>query len=491
MADLNLLPLAVAIPLAAAFLVPLVPKKSRALANAIALLASVGLAAVVLYLLGRSGSYAVGGWKAPVGIELRLDGLSWLMLAVVAGVSLCIVLYATRYMDHYTARGKFYALFFLMIAGMCGVVITGDLFNMYVFLEIAAIASYALVAFGCEAEELEASFKYAVLGSIASSFVLLALALLYGRFGTVNLTQLAGKIGSASEGAKPLITFAKVLLFVGFGLKAALVPFHAWLPDAHPSAPAPVSAMLSGLLIKTIGVYALVRLAFTVFGLTAGDKVSVALMTLAALSILAGNVLALAQWDFKRLLAYSSIAQIGYVVLGIGLATPLGVAAGLFHLVNHSVFKSLLFLNAGAVEQATGTRRLDEMGGLRERMPVTGATSMVASMSIAGVPPFSGFFSKLLVIVACVQATSVGPIRYVFALVAVVGSVITLAYLLKVQRHGFFGKLRDKWRDVREAPFMMSSAMVLLAVACLALSLLWLPGVRELILDPARKVLVP
>ncbi|MHC4247858.1 MAG: proton-conducting transporter transmembrane domain-containing protein [Planctomycetota bacterium] len=166
------------------------------------------------------------------------------------------------------------------------------------------------------------------------------------------------------------------------------------------------------------------------------------------------------------------------------MGTPLGVAAGLFHLVNHSAFKSLLFMNAGAVERATGTRRLEEMGGLRERMPVTGATSLVGSMSIAGVPPFNGFFSKLLVIAACVEAG-----RYGFALVAVVGSIMTLAYLLKVQRYAFFGALLERWRGVREAPVFMSAAMILLALACLGLSLLALPGVWKQVLEPAAEAL--
>ncbi len=482
----GLIPLAVAIPLGAGFILPLVPKGLRRLADALALASVLGICAVAMSLFDPTwghAPYAMGGWAAPVGIVLRLDALSWLLFAVIAGVSLCVVVYAVQYMDSYTSKGRFYGLLFLMIAGMTGVVLTGDIFNLYVFLEIAAISSYALVAFGTEAEELEASFKYAVLGSVASSLVLLGIAVLYAMFGTVNMEHLASKIAGADVAkVKMPLVFAEVIIISGLALKAALVPFHAWLPDAHPSAPAPVSAMLSGVLIKAIGVYALVRLYFNVFG--EDPKMSYMLMLLAVFSMIGGVVLALAQWDFKRLLAYHSISQIGYVVLGIALGTPLGVAAGLFHLVNHSVFKSLLFLNAGAVERATGTRRLEEMGGLRERMPVTGATSMVASMSIAGVPPFNGFFSKLLVIVACAEAGYYG-----FALLAVIGSVLTLASFAKVQRYGFLGELREKWRSVREAPVFMSVAMIVLALACLGLSLLALPGVWSQVLEPAAEAL--
>ena len=187
-----------------------------------------------------------------------------------------------------------------MLAGMHGVIMTGDLFNLFVFLEIASIASYALVAFGTEAEELEASFKYAIMGSVASSFILLAIALTYGYTSTLNLADIS--LVLSQKGGGFLITFVSVLFLVGFGLKAALVPFHAWLPDAHPSAPAPISAMLSGVLIKTLGIYAIIRIFFNVFG-TAHTPILSILMFLGVLSMLVGVILALSQWDFKRLLA--------------------------------------------------------------------------------------------------------------------------------------------------------------------------------------------
>jgi multicomponent Na+:H+ antiporter subunit D len=489
MHDVGLLPLAVAIPLGAGFLIPLVPKRAVRAADALGLLAVLGLGAVAVWSFGRSGAYEVGGWAPPVGIVLNLDGLSWLMLAVIAGVSLCVVVYSVQYMDAYTARGKFYGLLFLMIAGMCGVVLTGDLFNMYVFLEIAAIASYALVAFGCEADELEASFKYAVLGSVASALILLGIALLYSRFATVNMAHLAEKL--AAGGADELVLFAEILIIAGLSLKAALVPFHAWLPDAHPSAPAPISAMLSGVVIKALGVYPLVRIMFSVFG--AEGSIAYALMVLGALSMAAGGLLAIGQADYKRLLAYSSISQIGYVVLGLGLGLSdpgatwahLAVVAGLFHLANHAVFKSLLFLGAGAVEHATGTRRLDEMGGLRERMPVTAATSLAGALSISGLPPFAGFFSKLLIVVACVRAE-----RYGFAALAIAVGIVTLGYFLRVQRMAFFGGVAEKVRRAKEAPALMVAATVVLALACVGLSLLIVPGLRETVFGAAAEALL-
>jgi multicomponent Na+:H+ antiporter subunit D len=268
---------------------------------------------------------------------------------------------------------------------------------------------------------------------------------------------------------------------MGFGLKAAIVPFHSWLPDAHPSAPAPISAMLSGVLIKVSGVYAMMRIFLNVFGLN--PALTSILSVLGIVSIFVGALAALGQKDIKRMLAYSSISQVGYVVLGFAIGTPLGILGALFHLFNHALFKSLLFLNAGAVEQSTGTRSLDKMGGLAKRMPLTAATSAVASLSIAGVPPLNGFWSKLLIIIALVQAK-----MYVLAFLAVLGSVITLWYYLVLQRNAFFGKLNENWKAVKEAPFWMSASTMMLALLCIAIGLLF-PLIIKSWLQPAADVL--
>ena len=276
--------------------------------------------------------------------------------------------------------------------------------------------------------------------------------------------------------------FISVLFLMGFGLKAALVPFHAWLPDAHTSAPTPISAMLSGVLIKVLGVYSLLRIFFNVFGVTGADLAI--FMFLGAASIIIGVVLAVGQWDFKRLLAYHSISQIGYIMLGIGLGSPAGIFGGLFHLFNHSIFKSLLFLNSGAVDHSIGTRDLRQMGGLKERMPVTAATSMIASMSIAGVPPLNGFFSKLIIILACIQANHIG-----YAFWAVLGSLLTLASFMKVQRYAFMGALNAKWRDAKEAPAAMKAAMIILAIICVMGGLLVMPAFAPFIRSAAEVLL--
>jgi multicomponent Na+:H+ antiporter subunit D len=234
---------------------------------------------------------------------------------------------------------------------------------------------------------------------------------------------------------------------------------------------------------KTLGIYALIRLLFNVFGFT--PLISHIIITLGIFSMVVGVFLAIGQWDYKRLLACHSISQIGYIAVGIGLGTPLGVLAGLFHLINHSVFKSLLFLNAGSVEYNLGTRDMRKMGGLKEKMPVTNATSLIGAFSISGVPPFNGFWSKFFIIVACVQARNIPA-----AVWAVLVSIITLSSFTKVQRYVYYGKLKETWKDVREVPQMMRTAMILLAVCCVLMGLLVLPGPRAAILAPAANALL-
>src|SRR3989338_3320977 len=265
----NLLPLYVAIPLGSAFLISLFGKINKRISDVLANLAAFALLVLSLYairytLSGDTLVYKVGGWMPPIGICMVLDGLSSFMLITVNLVSFLVAIYSISYMERYADKWKFYTLFMLMLAGMNGVIITGDLFNLFVFLEIASIASYALVAFGTEAEELEASFKYAIMGSVASSFVLLGIAVLYSYTSTLNMADISLALSRGASGW--LVNFVAVLFLMGFGLKAALVPFHAWLPDAHPSAPAPISAMLSGVFIKTLGVYAICRIFFNILG---------------------------------------------------------------------------------------------------------------------------------------------------------------------------------------------------------------------------------
>jgi multicomponent Na+:H+ antiporter subunit D len=482
------------LPLAAAFALPLFGTKYKSAATLMANLVALGMVVIAISTIGQPGRfYEVGRWSIPLGINLVLDGLSSLLLLAISVVSAAAMLFSTKYMEQYTAKSKYLCLFMLMVAGMNGVVLSGDIFNLFVFLEIASIASYALVGFGCEHEELEASFKYMVLGSIASMFILFGVAFVYGNTGTLNMAYISRTI--SVNGINTGLMFALSLFIAGFGLKAALVPFHAWLPDAHPSAPAPISAMLSGVLIKSLGVYALARILFNVFGVTV--PTSWVLIVLGVLSMVIGVFLAVGQWDFKRLLAYHSISQMGYVVLGIGIGAlilarggnivwaSMAILGGLFHMVNHAIFKSLLFLTSGSVEMATGTRQLKEMGGLAEKMPWTRAACVIASASIAGVPPFNGFWSKLIIVIAAVQARFFG-----LAVITVIVSLVTLISFLKVQRYVFLGESKTDKQPAGEYKGSMVLAMGFLALLCIAMGLLVIvQPLRESILEPAVIVL--
>lgn len=482
----TLMPLMIAVPLGGAFLCAIMGKRSRALPDAMGFLVTLLAAAGAVWsvrLVAFEGPlvYTMGGWPAPEGIVLSLDGLTALMLVTVNLVAFLVAIYARGYMERYTSKRLFYGLFLLMLAGMNGVVLTGDMFNLFVFLEIASVASYALVAFGTGKHELEAAFKYGVMGTIASLFILLGIILLYARTSTLNMADMASQLADGGGDVVPLVTG---LFLAGFGLKAALVPFHAWLPDAHPSAPAPISAMLSGVLIKSLGVYALVRVLFNVLGVAVPGEAFTPLIVLGILSMMVGVVLALGQWDMKRLLAYHSISQIGYVILAIGIGTPLAVLAGLFHLFNHSIFKSLLFLDSGALEHATGTRDLRRMAGVGRKLPVTSGSTLIASMSIAGIPPFNGFWSKLLIIVAAVRAGHSWS-----AFWAVLASILTLASFTKVLRYGFQGGAGNRLRQLAAVPLSMKVVLVLFAVICIGGGLLLLPSLRDLFLGPAADAL--
>jgi multicomponent Na+:H+ antiporter subunit D len=497
-----LIPLFVVIPLAGAFLIMILGRFIRDFNKYFASLILLLLAILSIYSLITTGEkvslYKVGGWepvnKIPIGIYMVMDGFTVIVLCIINIVGFLSSIYSISYIKRYTAENYYYALFCLMVAGMNGVVLSGDLFNIFVFLEISVIAAYALVAFGVEKNELEASFKYQVLGGLASFLILFGIGFIYWKTKTLNIADIREVFSTGYD--RSFYLFVQILILSGFGLKAAIMPFHAWLPDAHSSAPSPISAMLSGVLIKAVGIYVIIRLFFNMFAISNG--MSILITTLGTLSMVVGVFLAIGQWDIKRLLAYHSISQMGYVVLSVGMGmilisrgskpevAALAIAGGIFHLINHASFKGLLFLNAGAIEYTIGTRDLKEMGGLAKSMPATAATSFIASMSISGIPPFNGFFSKLIIIIAAILGRF-----YLLALLAVIVSIITLASFLKFQRYAFYNKTDDNnERKIKEVPFPMVFSMVIMSILCVLLSLLVIPGIREAILTPAINILM-
>ncbi len=477
-----ILPYFIIIPLLTTFLVTLIAGKKDNWAIVLSFISVTSLLVLSLFafitMMNDTVSYELSTWEIPYGIILVMDALTSFTLVMVSIISFTSLIFSIQYIRHLSMNWRYYALFMLLVTGMNGVIVTGDLFNLFVFMEIALFSAFALVAYGSKAEEYEAAFKYAVMGSVSSVIILIGIAVIYSATSTLTMAKIAEAIPDLS---RELVFWVGILFIAGFGLKAAVMPFHTWLPDAHSSAPAPISSMLSGVLIKALGIYVLIRFFFNVLG--APQFFTQIFLVLGTVSIIAGVFLAIGQWDMKRLLAYHSISQIGYILLGLGIATPLGILGAVFHLFNHAIFKSLLFYNAGSVELAIGTRDLRKMGNLNKILPVTSQTSMIASLSISGIPPFNGFFSKLIIIIAAIQAGL--PIYAVFA---IAGSLLTLASFMKVQRYGFRGEnMIDQVTN--KIGWRMNSAMIILAVLCLLTSLMIVPGIKEVTLDPVVKVI--
>ncbi|MFO7676372.1 MAG: proton-conducting transporter membrane subunit [bacterium] len=484
------LPLFVVVPLAGAFLIPLLGRAWRFFADVIGNLVGAFLVTYSIYGLVALAQgmapvvYRMGGWMPPLGITLVYDPLSALVVLIANLVGLPALLFSTRYLDRYTGRWKYYTLFMLLLAGLNGVALTGDMFNLFVFLEISAVSSYALVAFGTEAEELESGFKYMVMGEIAGMMVLVSVALLYARTSTLNMADMSRALQAI--GQTPFTWFVLGTMLVGFATKMALMPFHSWLPDAHLSAPAPVSAVLSGVFVKVLGIYAMSRVVFNVFGLTRATAPTFfnLLVGLGLFSLITASLLAINQMNYKRLLAYSTISQIGYIILGLGIGNYWAIVGALFHVLAHSVTKGLLFLASRSIERETGSREIGAISGLEKSMPVTSWSYIAGALSLAGIPPFAGFFSKLFIIVGAVAAR-----MYWLAIVAALFSVVTMGYLLKVINNVLFVRKDREPTKAREAPLAILVALVMLAVMALAFGI----GFRPLldgVVAPAARVLM-
>ena len=436
---------------------------------------------IIAYWMGSrvpAGGYAIG-------IALEVDALSLFFGLLVATAVFAAMLYSFSYMSHDDNEPQYYTLFLMLCGGVMGLVLSGDLFNMFIMVEILTFAAVALTAFrNTVFGALEAAFKYLVVGSIGSSCILAGTIMLYAQAHTLNFAQLSAMIPGNLNLAT---TVAYALLFIGFCTKAFLVPFHPLAADAHGAAPAPVSVLISGVLTKS-GLYGIIRLTYILFRTMNLGTVQFWLVFLGSVSMFVCVTMALAQHDFKRLLAFHSISQIGYVLTAAGLATALGVSAGLYHAMNHTLFKGLLFLCAGAVLHETGTTDLDKLGGLSKKMPHTTVLFLVGAFSISGIPPFNGFASKWLIYQATYQkAVESGNIGFVLVTICcLVTSTLTLASFVKVTQSVFFGQLPKEYENVREVSFGMRLAMGLLALLCIVTGLF--PGlVTTFLTEPAAR----
>ncbi len=389
--------------------------------------------------------------------RIGVDNLTLVLLFCIGLTLLVTLLTGREVVVDQRQRFNFVNLLVIAMAGLNGIVLAQDIFTMYVFLEIAAVASYILISFQKGILALEAAFKYLILSAAASVLMLSAIALLVLVSGDTSFAIISQALRDGSGGFP--VKLALGLFVCGFAIKGGIIPFHGWLPDAYTEAPAPVSIFLAGIVTKTLGLYTLIRVVTVLFGQAA--YISQILLVMGILSVVFGAWMALTQNDFKRMLAYSSISQVGYIILGLACGPGWGLAGAILHILNHTVFKSLLFVNSAAVETKTGTRNMDQLAGLSDRMPVTSFTSIIASLSAAGVPPLAGFWSKLLIIIGLWQAGF-----KLVAVIAVLASIITLGYLLSIQRRVFWGKLGSELLNVKEAKGgIMISAVLLAAIA--------------------------
>jgi hydrogenase-4 component F len=444
----------------------------------------------ILAVLGAVGAFGFSvsiGIRAIHGIALTsigkqfyADSLSAFLAVLVSTIALLAIIYSLRYMrhtiadsglPHTTTSGRltaYYGWTMLFVSTMLWACLSNNVIMLYVAVEASTIASGLLVAFYWDKRSLEAGYKYLMLLTVGITFSLFGCVLIYATGANI----LGGSKGLLLSELKTVaaqfptmtVVLASAFLIVGFGTKAGVAPFHPWLPDAHAEAPTPISALLSGVMLK-VAIYAMVRTVSIFY--PSFSPVAMFVLGIGAFTLIIGDIMAVAQDDLKRMLAYSSVSQIGYVLLGFGVGTQLGIYASLFHIMNHALAKALLFLAAGAVIYSTGLRRLSQLSGLAKRMPVTSFCFFVGALAVSGMPPFNGFQSKLALLVAGAHAGS-----WWAVIIGIVGSLITLLVLLKAARKIFWGDLPATGENLgalREAPLSLLIPMVLLAIACLVI----------------------
>ena len=494
------------IPLFGAFIAPVCSLGGKTARN-ILLVAISFLTLIVAFMLWRHvlangiSYYVMGGDKfnlslpsgmaLPVRIILEVDAFSAFMALCGAIVSFAGALFSVNYMNRFTGMGRFVSLYCLLTAGMIGMMVTGDIFNFFIFIEISSIASFGLIAFWRDKPTaIEASFKYALISQVGSMFILIAAGALYGRYNMLNMAAIGSvlKMGSMEK-------LVLVFLVGSLAMKCGTFPMHMWLPDAYAEAPTGVTCLL--VAVSQASLYGLMRVCFSIYGATMGSSfIPWMLIVFGLASMFFGVSMAVVQHDIKRLMGYHSVSQVGYMLLGLGVGLLVlddaramadygftAIKGGVFHIFNYTMYKALLFLTAGAIYYATGKRDLNEMGGLARRMPYTTFMFVIAAAAISGLPPFNGFVSKLLIYES---SFAVHPF---LAVVALVTSVLTLASFVKVFQTAFLGPEKSSLAKVQEVPAAMLIGMVVLTAAILGASLFpsW---TLSTLVEPAARALV-
>jgi proton-translocating NADH-quinone oxidoreductase chain N len=465
--------LLIAVPLGLSFSIPLFGFISNKIEKYIPIGALIFNLVVSLLLIPavikQPINVFIGGFQPPFCINLVVGPVGIIFSALIALVGLLSSIYAIDYIRE-GAKQLYHMLYLLLLTGATGVVLTGDIFNLFVFFEILCISSYALVAYLGDKAGIESAIKYLIQGALGTSLMLIGIGLLYGLFGTLNMADIASNIDTVSSIS---IFVPMVLLITGLGVEAAIFPLNAWLPDAHSSAPSSISAILSGIAIK-VGIYAVARVVFTIFG---ASSILHFLALLGLLTLLIGEISAFCQNNIKRLLAYSSIGQIGLIVFALGMGISNGVTGSLFQLISHALSKSLLFLTVGYMIYRSGSMEISKLEGMGKRMPFTSLAFTIGAFSLVGLPPFIGFPSKFLIIRAALSKQEL--FFTVLVVLVLLGTVIEGAYFFRVIQVLYFkGNENNLKRE--EAPIPALIPIVILIVLIITVGVYPTPLTRVL-----------
>lgn len=453
------------IPLVAGVLELLVLRSGLWLKNLILLLATGINLWLCVQLYGHNAYFQapLGAYfQAPPGgfgfqFALRLYHFNSVLLIAAGFFGFMVAIFSSVFMKKHWASGQFFAYLLFTLGMTNGVLLANDLIVLLFFWEGLLLTLFGMIVIGHK-DAYRTAIKAFIIAGVTDLCMLMGIALTGHIANTTLMTQIHLQTGG-------LASVAFVLMAIGAVSKGGCMPFHSWIPDAAIDAPLPFMALLPGALEKVLGIYLLSRITLDLFSLTPGSNLSVLLMALGAVTIVLAVLMALIQRDYKRLLSFHAISQLGYMVLGIGTALPVGIVGGIFHMINNALYKSCLFLTGGAVENQTGTTDLAELGGLRRVMPYTCAGFLIAAASISGVPPFNGFFSKELLYDAALER------GFIFYLAAIIGSFLTAASFLKLGHAAYFGPMKDKYREIREAPLPLLVPVLLIAAICIIFGL--------------------
>ncbi len=460
--------LQVILPLIGALLAAFLRRGSSAFA--LALLVSwimPFVAGAMLWQVLSSGplSYHLGGWEPPWGIEYRVDALNGFVLMLVSSVGAVMMPFARRSIAFEIEESRqawFYCMYLLCLTGLLGIAVTGDAFNAFVFLEISSLSTYVLIALGPDRRAILASFQYLIMGTIGATFYVIGIGLLYLLTGTLNMADMAARLGPTWDDNSRTVIAALAFVTVGVSLKLALFPLHTWLPNAYAYAPSWATAFLSASATK-VAIYLLVRFFFSIFGVAIDFRalpITEIIIALSLAAMLIASLIAVFETNLKRMLAYSSVAQIGYITLGIGLANQAGLTGGLVHIVNHALMKATLFLAIGAIFYRTGTVQIAELAGVGRKMPVTVGAFTIAGLGLVGTPSTAGFISKWYLGVGALDRG-----WWVILFMIVAGSLVAIVYVGRVLEIAWMREPSAKMAHANDPPFMMLMPMVVLSAA--------------------------